>query len=289
MATSGSTLHGVADAIARQAGLDRPAELLTTKLRDVLGSGPVKDALSGTWLGHPLHPLLTDLPIGFWTSAFTLDVLGGKHSRRAATRSSAWGVLTASPHCSQWRLRLGRHVRARAQGRLVSRRREHHRARFATPPRGWTRRRGRHWRGVALGLGGATAATVGGYLGGHLLQSAGRRCRPHRPPATADGLDAVSPPPRRSTSSPRCVLAGEAPVIVLRHGGRLVALDARCPHRGAPMDEGEVEGDMHRVPVARESSSASPTARLVQGPSMIRSPPYECRIVGDDVEVRSAD
>ena len=36
---------------------------------------------------------LSDLPIGFWTSAFTLDLLGGRHSRRAATRLVAWGVL----------------------------------------------------------------------------------------------------------------------------------------------------------------------------------------------------
>ena len=40
--------------------------------------GPVKDALSGTWLGHALHPLLTDLPIGTWTSAVLLDWLGGQ-------------------------------------------------------------------------------------------------------------------------------------------------------------------------------------------------------------------
>ena len=59
-----------------------------------LGNSPTKDALSGTWLGHPLHPLLTDLPIGFWTSAFTLDLLGGKSTRRAATQLVAWGVLT---------------------------------------------------------------------------------------------------------------------------------------------------------------------------------------------------
>jgi hypothetical protein len=38
----------------------------------VLPRGPAKDALHGVSLGHPLHPLLTDLPIGFWTSAWVL-------------------------------------------------------------------------------------------------------------------------------------------------------------------------------------------------------------------------
>src|SRR5215208_1044560 len=39
----------------------------------------VKDILSGTWLGHPLHPPLTDLVIGAWTSAALLDLFGGDH------------------------------------------------------------------------------------------------------------------------------------------------------------------------------------------------------------------
>ena len=41
----------------------------------------VKTFLNGTWLGHPLHPVLTDVPIGSWTSGLFLDILG---FRRAA-------------------------------------------------------------------------------------------------------------------------------------------------------------------------------------------------------------
>src|SRR5438270_14067843 len=46
----------------------------------------LKDALSGTWLGHPLHPPLTDVVIGSWSSAFLLDLLGGKRARDASER-----------------------------------------------------------------------------------------------------------------------------------------------------------------------------------------------------------
>ena len=49
------------------------------------------------WLGHPLHPLLTDLPIGFWTSAFVLDLVGGPGSRDASRQLVAWGVVSAVP------------------------------------------------------------------------------------------------------------------------------------------------------------------------------------------------
>ena len=48
--------------------------------------GGIRPALQGDWLGHPLHPAMTDLPIGFWTSAMTLDFVGGRRGRPIATR-----------------------------------------------------------------------------------------------------------------------------------------------------------------------------------------------------------
>jgi hypothetical protein len=43
---------------------DRPGTWLARQVSRVVKQGPAKDLLSGTWLGHPLHPLLTDVPIG---------------------------------------------------------------------------------------------------------------------------------------------------------------------------------------------------------------------------------
>src|SRR5205823_3983294 len=59
--------------------------------------GALKDFLAGTWLGHPLHPVLTDLPIGFWSSSFALDVFGGRESERASEILLGLGVLSALP------------------------------------------------------------------------------------------------------------------------------------------------------------------------------------------------
>ena len=58
--------------------LDAPADTISKWVRRTIPAGPVKDALSGSWLGHALHPLLTDVPIGLWTSALTLDWVGGR-------------------------------------------------------------------------------------------------------------------------------------------------------------------------------------------------------------------
>ena len=75
-------------------------------VRDTVPAGPAKDALSGVWLGHALHPLLTDLPIGSYTSAVLLDWLGGRDAERAADRLIGLGLLftlpTAATGMTEW-------------------------------------------------------------------------------------------------------------------------------------------------------------------------------------------
>src|SRR5689334_24689476 len=77
--------------------LDPPAEAIASVVRKALPAGTVKDALSGSWLGHALHPLLTDVPIGMWTSALTLDWAGGDDGEQAADRLILLGLGAALP------------------------------------------------------------------------------------------------------------------------------------------------------------------------------------------------
>ncbi|MDQ1429622.1 MAG: hypothetical protein QOF40_224, partial [Actinomycetota bacterium] len=149
----------------------------------------------------------------------------------------------------------------------------------------WNRRKGRQLRGVTYGLVGATAATVGGYLGGHLIQELGVgvdntafETRPEewtRVCATRDVTD-----------EPRCFDLSGAPVIVFRHRGQTVALGGRCPHRGGPMAEGTLDGDAIVCPW-HESRFHLPDGEVEQGPSTRPLPAYDCRQHGDDIEVRA--
>jgi uncharacterized membrane protein len=134
-----------------------------------LGSGVRGALLRGKWLGHALHPMLTDLPIGFWTSAFVLDVVGGRRSQPAAQKLIGIGLLSVVPTAAaglvDWsdiddtpRRRVGV---AHAVSNSVA---------AALYTLSWiSRRRGRHLAGVLLGVAAGTAATVGGHLGGHLV------------------------------------------------------------------------------------------------------------------------
>jgi nitrite reductase/ring-hydroxylating ferredoxin subunit/uncharacterized membrane protein len=277
-------LSDVADRLGHDERLDRLAGPLGDAVRGALARQPTKDLLSGTWLGHPLHPVLTDLPIGFWTSAFTLDLVGGRRGRRAATQLVAWGVLSAVPAALTGAADWGDTTGPARRIGLV------HAAANTTAlacyvGSWWSRVRGRHARGVAFGLAGATAATAGAYLGGHLVANLGigtNRSASPRPPAEWTRVASAD----QVTEAPSRVLAGETPIVVLRHRGVVRALDARCPHRGGPIDEGEVRDGCITCPW-HGSVFRVDDGELVQGPATVGLPAYECRVLGDAVEVRA--
>jgi uncharacterized membrane protein len=81
-----------------------------------LSSRPgLHNLLDGTWLGVPLHPALTDVPLGAWTSAFTLDLVaaltGSETAEKAADGALAVGVAGALPAAAtgtaDWRDLIG--------------------------------------------------------------------------------------------------------------------------------------------------------------------------------------
>jgi uncharacterized membrane protein len=152
--------------------LDDVAERLQHAVVNAVGEGRAHDVLSGTWLGHAAHPMLTDLPIGFWTSAFVLDLIGGRPSRDAAELLIGLGVLSALPTVatgvSDWS-RTGEHARRVGIAHALINT-------SAIGLYGWSwraRRRNHYVTGVMLGMLGATAATIGGLLGGHLQSRLG--------------------------------------------------------------------------------------------------------------------
>lgn len=146
--------------------LDGLVEKLGSALPAWVTSGRGRELLSGRWLGHSLHPLLTDLPLGFWASASLLDLVGTDHDADAARRLIGFGLLaslpTAAAGASDWS-QLDESADRRTgvvHAQLNT---------LALALYGLSylaRRRGR--RGVVLGVLGGLAATAGGYLGGHL-------------------------------------------------------------------------------------------------------------------------
>jgi uncharacterized membrane protein len=187
----GGAPDALVDAVHRLEGsatLDRAGVVLATMADAVVRSDRARDLLTGAWLGHALHPLLTDFPLGLWSSASLLDLIGGRSARPAARRLVGLGVVAALPTAAsglaEWR-------QADTPSRRVG---TVHAATNSVALTLYTasyvvRRRGRHARAVALGVAGGLVATAGGYLGGHLslARKVGTRDPAFARAATADG------------------------------------------------------------------------------------------------------
>jgi nitrite reductase/ring-hydroxylating ferredoxin subunit/uncharacterized membrane protein len=270
--------------LERLAALDATALHLQDSIRRAIGDGPVRDALSGTWLGHPAHPMFTDLPIGFWTSSFVLDLVGGRRSRDASELLVALGVVSALPTVATG---AADYSDTRGGARRVG---IVHAAANASAVGlyAWSwraRRRQRHKTGVALGLLGATAATVGGMLGNHLLSRRGvgvdatSRIEGPATWAPAVASDLVSP-------EPTAVLVEGVPLVVLSRGDHVLAVTGTCPHRGGPLAEGSFDGETVTCPWHGSCFSLF-DGSLRRGPATMPLPRYETRTTDGAVEVRA--
>lgn len=154
---------GIAERLGDLGPLERPAQMLAH--RSEQWRGQFADLMRGRPLGHPLHPALTDLPVGFWTSAVVLDVAGGRKCADAATRLVGLGVLSAAPTAIAGFADVPALEPAKRRVAVV------HAASNAVAlllftRSWWARTRGRRRSGIVDGLLASAIATFGGYLGG---------------------------------------------------------------------------------------------------------------------------
>ena len=84
------------------ADLDAASATVGKLVRDTIQPGPIKDALQGRWMGHALHPLLTDMVIGTWTSGLLLDLTGGRGGDRLVAAGIICAVPTALTGATDW-------------------------------------------------------------------------------------------------------------------------------------------------------------------------------------------
>src|SRR3712207_3006641 len=89
------SLMGFLDRITDVPALDKAADPARKAVQGLLKPGAVKDLLHGTWLGHPVHPVLVQVPVGSWVSAGLLDAV--PRLRPAATVLIGTGVAAARP------------------------------------------------------------------------------------------------------------------------------------------------------------------------------------------------
>jgi nitrite reductase/ring-hydroxylating ferredoxin subunit/uncharacterized membrane protein len=282
----------IAEVVGSQGWIDPIAKTLDTAVSNAFQGATgrnVKDGLNGTWLGHPLHPVLTDVPIGAWTMAQVFDALdandGNGKYEDAARVCIATGLIGAAAAAvtglTDWSDTGGKSRRIGLIHGLLNITAT---SLFLTSA--LMRRRKKTPGAVAASSAGFAIAMAGAYLGGALVY--GREIGPNHALAgeapegftrtiAADGLE---------DGEKRKVRVGDADVVIGRHHGRVFALAERCAHQGGPLSEGELREDGTIVCPWHQSTFRVDDGELVHGPSTYPQPCYETRIVDGFIEVR---
>jgi nitrite reductase/ring-hydroxylating ferredoxin subunit/uncharacterized membrane protein len=268
--------------------LDAPAKAVAKQVRSLLSSSAaVKEAVSGTWLGHALHPLLTDVVIGSFVSATLLDLLGGDDDGTASERLIGVGIAAYAPTAltgaNDWADTEPVSDEVRRDGLVHATTNSTALALYVASLR--ARRRGDEGRAKLLGVAGATVLMAGGYLGGHLsfVKGVGPAQTVYDPGPTdwTPAADASQLPEGRPTR----VVVDETPVLLLREGERFYAIHDRCSHRGCSLSDGSVEGD-EIVCACHGSRFDRRDGSVRQGPATAPQPAFQTRVSEGRVEVR---
>jgi nitrite reductase/ring-hydroxylating ferredoxin subunit/uncharacterized membrane protein len=281
-------LDTIAEQIERLEGLDSLSEPLQKAVRAAVPpQSDLKDLLSGTWLGHPLHPPLTDLVIGTWTSALLLDLLGDERTEAAADRLVAAGILAAVPTAaaglSDWaELRGGsrRVGSVHALGNTTA---------LVLHAASWmARMRDDRGKGRALSALGYGVASFSAWLGGHLSFTRGvgvnQTAFEEAPGQWTPALDEAE----LAEGTPTAARANGLGVVLIRKGERLYALADRCSHRGCSLHEGELNED-ETLTCRCHGSTFGLDGSIVKGPATSPQPVYNVRAHDGNIEIRSAN
>ncbi len=247
-----------------------------------------RNFLNGTWLGEPLHVVLTDLPIGAWTVAMVFDVLDLALDRSefalAADISIALGVVgaagAAATGMTDWSdvdppaRRLGFvHGLLNLSGTAL----------FVTSLL-LRRKRSRTSGRIAGALGYAVMAYAA-HLGGKLVYE--HRVGVDRTDGQVfpDEFVAVLDEATLPDNKPVRATHQGVPILLVRRGERLFAMGDTCSHFSGPLSEGKLEGDSVVCPY-HFSRFALEDGRVLDGPAVHHQPCLEVRVRNGQIEVR---
>jgi nitrite reductase/ring-hydroxylating ferredoxin subunit/uncharacterized membrane protein len=282
------------EVIGEQKWLDPVAEQLQPAIARALSSdGPlgakVVNFLHGTWLGHPLHVVLTDIPIGSWTAAAVLDLMEAQSGSRAIGRGADTAIkiglfgaaAAAITGLADWSKTGGTGPRrigfahaflntTAAACYLVSVGLRSRRERAA---------------GRKAALIGFLVANASAYLGGHLVYKE-RLGMDHTADFTPpEEFVPVLAEAELAENQLRRVEADGAPVLLARRGGKIYAVAETCSHQGGPLSEGSLEGLAVRCPWHGSCYSLE-DGRVLEGPSVHPQPVLDVRVRDGRIEIR---
>lgn len=252
----------------------------------------VKNFLHGTWLGHPLHPILTDIPIGAYTITTAFDALelcGVKKLKKGADTSLAIGLAGAAGAAvtgmTDWTGTSGQNRRIGMMHALLN----VGATLLNTASLILRKKKANRRLAIGLSLAAYGITTLSAYLGGHLVyeqqmgvdHTAGLGLYPLE-------FTPVFDEAQLTEGKMVCVKAGDIPVLLTRLKGTVYAIVNVCSHMGGPLNEGEIVNE-NCVKCPWHGSVFSLTdGSVVDGPATQSQPRFETRVQNGKVQIRLA-
>ena len=250
----------------------------------------LRNFLNGTWLGEPLHVVLTDLPIGAWTAAMAfdlLDLIADRHEFALAADASigiglAGAAGAAVTGITDWSdvdppaRRLGLvHGLVNLGGTAL----------FATSL--LLRRKKRRRSGLVASALGYGVMSYAAHLGGKLVYE--HRVGVDRTDGQVfpDNFVAVLPESQLPDDKPTRSMVQGVPILLVRRGGRLFAIADTCSHFGGPLSDGKLVDNCIECPY-HASRFDLEDGHVVTGPAVHPQPCLEARTRDGQIEVRKA-
>ena len=227
---------------------DQGGELVKNAYASAGSAGQVaKNALHGVWLGHPLHSAITDVPVGSWTVAATLDVLemrGNSEYKAGADAAVMIGLVSAIPAAlsgmTDWSETYGNPQRVGAMHGILN-------MSAAALYAGSYAARKLRKRGLGRWLGflGFGCVLASAYLGGELSysQKIGVSHAPDPDEELPQGYTIAIALAELTQGKPAKAVVNGTEVFILKRGAKIYAMANKCSHLGGPLSEGKLEGD----------------------------------------------
>jgi nitrite reductase/ring-hydroxylating ferredoxin subunit len=267
--------------------LDPLGKKLRSAIYAVVPNGTArKDMLAGTWLGHPVHPLLTDVVVGAWTGAMLLDLGGGEAVEDATDALIGIGALAAVPTAVTGLVDWSDHDDEQGRVGLV------HAALNTAALLMYSvslglRRSGHRGAGKALSLSAFATASASAYLGGHMAYGQGLGVNQTAFEAGVSEWKPVMAREKLPEGEPAVAEVDGTSILLYRRGEDLLAISNRCSHRGCPLSDGDIDERASSVTCPCHGSTFHlETGQVLHGPATAPQPAYEARFRRSKVEVR---
>lgn len=275
---------------------ERLSDTLQHLIQVVIGSQRkpprrLKSLLNGTWFGHPLHPVITDVPITAWLLTAIFDVIwliahtswaayGGFVTVIVGLLGALGAIVTGLTDWSDTygaERRVGfNHALFNATATILYM--VSFVLRLLAGP-------GDSIAAAIIGFVGLVSITYAANLGGDMVFTKGTGVNHTAWEVGSDDYEAVMPLESVEENKLYRVIASGVPVILLRQGLHFHAISATCPHAGGPLDEGTLTGDVVECPW-HGSRFCMRDGRVLTGPATVNAPRYDVQVRNGQVEVK---